>query len=88
MENGDAITEFLGEPKLVRGEHDGLALLVRKARDPVFDGARRLHIQPEGRLVQQQDGWVGDQRCGDRHLLLHTAREAAHGLVPPLPEVE
>ncbi len=88
MENRNAIAEFLSERKLVRGEDDGLALLVREPRDPVFDCARGLHIQPQGRLVKEQNGRVGDQSRGDRHLLLHPAREAAHGLVPPLPEVE
>src|SRR5437762_6051883 len=88
MNNGDAITEFLGEPKLVRGEDDGLALLVRKARDPVFHGARRLHIQPDCWLIQEQNRRVGNHRRRNRYLLLHAAREAPHGLVPPLPEVE
>src|SRR5258707_8669636 len=88
VDNGHAITQFLGECKLVGREHDGLALFVRQPRDPVFHRARRLHIQPQRRLVEQQDRWVRDQRRRDRHLLLHATREAAYGLVPPLPKIE
>src|SRR5262249_28283735 len=80
VDDRHAIRDLLRQRELMGGEHDGLALLVRQPRDPVFDGARRLHIQADRWLVEQEDGRVGNQRRSDGDLLLHPAREAADRL--------
>lgn len=70
------------------GEHDGLALISSELGDPVLDRAGCLHVQAESGLVQQEDGRIGDQRGGDRDLLLHAPAERADGLITPFPQAE
>ena len=44
----------------------------------------RARIEARGRLVEQEQGRRGEQRPGERHLLLHPAREVLHRLAAPL----
>jgi hypothetical protein len=87
-EHRDPAGQLLGDGKLMGGQQDRLALVAGQPGDPVLDRAGGRHVQPDRRLVQQQDRRVGDQRRGDRDLLLHATGVGAHGLVAAFPQAQ
>ena len=56
--------------------------------DRLADDERGLRIERRGRLVEEHDRRVVEQRPGDRQLLLHALAERAGHVVAPVPQVE
>src|SRR6476469_6855520 len=59
---------------LGREHHDGDPL-GRELREQVVDVELRAEVDAAGRVVDQQDGWLGGESAGDDDLLLVPARE-------------
>ena len=60
----------------------------RRRLDRLADDERRLRVERRGRLVEEDDRRLVEQRAGDRELLLHALAERAGRVVAPLPERE
>jgi hypothetical protein len=63
----------------VRGEEHG-APLAGQALEQGANPQDALGIEPVGRLVEDQDGGIAEQRGGDAQPLAHPEREAADAL--------
>src|SRR5215218_2211290 len=63
-------------------EQYGLSLLGQVVHETV-DLRLGAHVDPAGRLVEQQDGRFSGQRLGDYHFLLVAAREPGYGVRHP-----
>jgi hypothetical protein len=66
------VAQLLGLVHVVGGQHQGHALVLEPVQ-PVPQHVPGLRVQSGGRLVQQQDLRVVDQRPGDRQPALHAA---------------
>ena len=66
--------ELLGLVHVVRGQHDGHALLL-EPEQPVPHDVPGLRVEPGRRLVEQQHLGPVDQRAGDGQPALHAAGE-------------
>ncbi len=73
MNDGDAVAELFNLAHDVRGKDDALALAAEQV-DRVEHGPGHEHVEPGGRLVEDQHGRIVNDRAGDRHLLLHAGR--------------
>ena len=80
-EDHDAVGEVDGLVDVVRDEQDRDAVVVADLQHEVLEVGARLRVDGGERLVHQQDlGPVGEP-AGDRHALLHAARELPRVLV-------
>ena len=68
------VAELLGLVHVVRGDHQRHALLL-EPEQPVPQQVPGLRVEAGGRLVEQQQVGVVDQRPGDRQPALHAAGE-------------
>ena len=80
VDHREARRQPLGLVHEVRGEQDRLALRDELAQ-AVPDQVARLRIEPRGRLVEDQEIGVVDQRARERQAPLHAARERADRLL-------
>ena len=71
----------------MRRKEDRPALCAKAFHELPY-GARRLWVERRGRLVQEHDGRLMEERSRDRELLPHAFRERAHRLVAAVPELE
>src|SRR5207253_3938298 len=76
-----------GLRKVVRREEDRPALCAEAFHELPY-GARRLWVERCGRLVQEHDGRLMEERSRDRELLPHAFRERTHRLVAAVPELK
>jgi len=70
VDYADSIAQLIGLLHIVRGQQNR-ATLALDLQDQLAQIARRLRVEPDRRLVQQQHRRVGQQRFGDRDPLLH-----------------
>jgi hypothetical protein len=68
--------------QIMRAQHDA-APGVLHVQHELPHGARRQRVESGCRLVEEQHLRLVQQRAGERHLLLHAAREGHHAVVPP-----
>src|SRR4029079_5861037 len=87
LDNGDAITHSLGDLQRVRGHHHRVSAS-RVLAEEIFEDARRLGVEPDHRLVDDDDFRTVYERAGDDQLLAHTVAVALDELVAPFLEVE
>src|SRR5688572_7458632 len=66
-----------GSVRIMRDHDDGLALLAVECLQQAQDFITRFAIQVAGRLVTQQNGWVGDNGSGDANTLLFASGKRA-----------
>ncbi len=87
VEHGDAVGELICLVEVLRGEEDGGAVGDQLADDlpHVVPGAR---VEAGGRLVEEDDPRVADQRHGDVQAALHAAGVGGGGLRRRLDQVE
>ena len=71
----------------MRREEDRPALCAEAFHELPY-GARRLWVERRGRLVQEHDGRLMEERSRDRELLPHAFRERTHRLVAAVPELK
>src|SRR5690606_34682575 len=64
-----------GRLRIVSHHENGLAELGIEPAQQAEHLARRYPVEVAGRLVGDDERWVGDDGAGDRHALLLTARE-------------
>ena len=57
------------------GKENGRAAVAQLAQD-IFDQARRLGVEADGRLIQEENFGIMDQGAGDGDLLLHAVAVA------------
>ena len=87
VDDRQAVAELVGLLHVVRGEEDGLALLVELAEDlPQRETA--LRIEAGGGLVEEQRGRTVHDRPRDHEALRHAARERGDRFRRPLAEAE
>ncbi len=79
VQDRDPVADVLHVGQQVAREHDRLALLTKIA-DQFLDLGRADRVQPRGRLVEQDQLRVVDQRLGQPDPPLH-----ALGILPQLP---
>ena len=76
LQHQDAIGQRVGFIQVMRGEQHGLA-----ARDQQADlrphQAARLHVQPDGRLVEKQQVGIAADGDAEQHALFLSAGELA-----------
>ena len=72
-----AVAERNGLADIVGDEHDGGFFDAMDVQDQVMHHLARLRVQRTEGLVHQQHLRAAHQRAGDRHALLHAARELA-----------
>ena len=70
------------------GDHDGDAALGAEAPQIAPDALARLGVEADGRLVEQQDLGIMDQRAGDLEPALHARGQRAHRLRRPVGELD
>src|SRR4029450_5900633 len=78
VEDPDAVGEGLGLGQVVRTEQDRRVVFGAHLADELLHLLLRARVEPGGRLVQQQQDRRGQQRAGQRDLLLHAAGEGLH----------
>ena len=74
VDDHEPIAELLGLVHVVGGEEQRGALLL-EAEQPVPEDVAGLRVEAGGRLVEEQDARIVDQRPGDREAALHAAGE-------------
>ena len=90
VHHDEAVAELLGLVHVVGRQHERDALLLEPVQAVPQDVAG-LRVETGGRLVEEQQLGVVDQRAGDRHPPLHPARQRvdlARGPFRELHEVE
>jgi hypothetical protein len=70
----EPVAELLGLVHVVRGEHERDAALLQPV-EPVPQHVARLRVEAGGRLVEQQQLGLVDERAGDGDAPLHPARQ-------------
>ena len=89
VHDGDPIAELVGLLHVVRRQdHRPGRILPHPAPDLGADVAGGAHVEGDGRLVQENDAWVGHQTAHEAHLLTHTAGEAGDLAVGHLGEAQ
>jgi len=74
VDERDAIAELVGFRHIVRRHDDGASLRMEVAQN-LPQRIPRLRIEPDRRLVEEEDRWLVDQRARDHEpLLLSTAQ--------------
>ena len=71
----------------MRRQHDGPAGSAERL-DRLADDERRLRVEGRGRLVEEHDRRVVQQRTGDGELLLHALAEGRRYVVASIPQRE
>ena len=72
VDHRDALAQRIGFEHVVRGEQDGLVLVLQVAHHLAqLAGAHR--VEADSRLVEEEHLGVVDQRAGDVQALLHAA---------------
>ena len=74
----DAVGERLGFFEVVRGEHDGAAFVAQLAHH-FPERFARLHVEPDGGLIEKQQFGTAADRQRELHLALLAAGEFAVG---------
>ena len=87
VEDGDAVAETLGFLEPVGGEKDGDAAFAQ-AVDQLVHLAGCDRIETGGRLVEEDDRRIAEQRACERDALAEPLREAAAGIVRAAGEVD
>src|SRR4029453_14113205 len=82
VEHRDAIRDLEDLRDLVTHHDRGEAELAVQLHDQVMDGVDQDRVQAGGRLVEEDDLGLGDQRPRDRHPLAHPARDLRRILGP------
>src|ERR1017187_9958134 len=80
MNDSDAVAELLRLAHDVRRKDDRLAL-GPEFRDHLLHLQRVEHVEPDGRLIEDQHWRVVHHRPRDGHLLLHALRQLVHACV-------
>ena len=83
----DAVAQRLRHLERVRRHHDRVAA-TRVLAEQILEDARRLGIEPDHRLVDDDHLGPMHERARDDQLLPHAVAVALHQLVAPLLEVE
>ncbi len=78
VDDPDPVGERVRLLEVLGGEEDGHALVARKPRDLVPERRSALDVQPGGRLVEEQQPGLVDQRQREVESAAHAARVAAH----------
>ena len=87
VDDGQPVAELVGLLHVVRGEEDGLAVVVELLEDlPQGDAA--LGVEAGGGLVEEEDRGPVHHRPGDHQALGHAAGEGEHRGLRPLLEAE
>ena len=73
---------------VVRRHEDGDALAAAQLVDVRPDVLARLRVEPDGRLVEEEDGGVMQQPARDLQPPLHAAGEGAHAVFRAVREVD
>ena len=82
VDDRQAVAELVGLLHVVRGEEDGLAVVVELLED-LPQGDPALGVEAGGGLVEEEDRGPVHHRPGDHQALGHAAREGEHrGLRP------
>src|SRR6185437_5825618 len=84
LQRHHVVTDSLDLPQQVRGDHDGDAELPADPGDQVEHRPPAARVEAGGRLVEQQQPRVTDQRLGQLDPLLHPGRIGADQPVPLL----
>jgi hypothetical protein len=77
VDDPDAVGEHVGLLEVLRGEEDRDAVVAGQPRDLVPQGAAALHVEAGGRLVEEEDARVVDERQREVEPPPHAARVAA-----------
>ncbi len=72
VDNGDEVADALGLFHVVGGVDDGAALIAQGA-DDVEDGVAGLRVDAGGRLIEQDERGIVDERGGEVEASLHAA---------------
>ena len=64
-----------GDPRVVRDDHDGAAILMRYAREQLRDLASACRIERRGRFVRKNDVRAADNGARNRDTLFFAAAE-------------
>src|SRR5207248_6144211 len=73
VDDRNAIAELIRLLHVVRGEQHGAALRLELA-DAIAEIARRLRIEPDGRLVEHDERRIRKKRSSEREALAHAGR--------------
>ncbi len=74
----DAVAQAHGLAHIVGDEHDGLAALAPDPLDVLVELVAGQGVERREGLVHQQHLRIGRERTGERHPLLHAARQLVH----------
>src|SRR5881296_612060 len=83
---GDDALGEIGDVGLVRHQDDRQVLTLVQLLEDLHDVDARPAVEVPGRFVRQQQRRAVDERTGDGHALLLTARELRRDVVAPVPE--
>jgi len=78
VEDGDAVTEFLGLFHKVGAEEDSLATGADRANE-IPDSAASVGIEPSGELIKEEETRIMDEGEGEKEALLLTAAQGREG---------
>ena len=87
VENQDLVDGLGNLGQHVAGEQDGAPLAGEPAQQ-VAQPADAGRVQAVGRLVEDEDGRVAEQRTGERQALTHAERERARPAVGRLAQAD
>src|SRR5437868_4207763 len=87
VDDRDAIAELIRLLHVVRGEQYGAALRLELA-DAIAQVPRRLRIQSHGRLVENDERRIWEERPSQGETLAHSGRIALDVVVGPIGEVD
>ena len=88
LEHDDAVAQALDLAHVVRGEQHGRAALAAIVLEPAAHPVGSVGIERGGRLVEQQDLRLVDQRLRERHAGLLAGRQLAGRPVEEFVQVE
>ena len=83
----DAVTDLLDLVEQVAGEHDG-PVAAAQAADQRAHLDNALRVEAVGRLVEDHDLGILDQRRRDGEALLHAHRVGAEPVLRPVSQVD
>jgi len=87
LDDADAVAHRFGDFERVRRHHDRVAA-PRVFLEEILEDARRLGVEADHRLVDDDDFRTVHERAGDDELLAHAVAVALDHLVSPRLEVE
>src|SRR5580698_4705066 len=88
LDGDQVIADPLDLAEQVRGDHDRDAELLADRRDQLEHGVAAGGVEPIGRLIEQHQPRIADQRLGELYPLLHAGRVAADLAVPLLVQAD